>query len=831
MSTNDRPGRADPDNLLYDGAAQIVAQEREHLAAWRGQPPQVGLALSGGGIRSASYGLGVLQSLAHERTLPKFDYLSTVSGGGYIGASLSYLLYQSQRDAGKKGPGAHSEFDTSRENFPYASYPMVSAAPPAKGAGEGEALKGWLLRRLRENASYLAPGGGITLLSLAGVLLRNVATSTVVHVAVLVVFFQTLFSLGLLGLNRELQRAQAVAGDGLQWPASNPMLKLAAGALVIFALASLVYLAMTRFFDQLEKLQLPGRSAARAGQRLQAPYRMRRTYDVLSHWLLLAALAAGVIGALPWVHELLVRHELFSLDSWLAWLSPSQDHKPAAVGAVATVIGLIGNLWGYLQARGSDKPRVPTGLVVGLASALLLFGVLLLVYLLTRWANLLPIAPGWILAIAAGVLFAFGWWPEVNYLSLHRYYRDRLLELFMPDLAAVRRNVNADVEVRVSKSIPGDATMLGELCQLPVVDERLAPASQPSAAERKLRRGPYPIINANVVLAASRNPRYRARGGDNFILSPLFCGSSATGWTRTEPAPDKGLTLATAMAISGAALNPNAGPGGEGVTRQPVLSVLMGMLNLRLGFWTLNPACQNRMAAANESLRWTTPNLIHPGLSESFGRENLKEDAGTRFVLLTDGGHFENLGLYELVRRRLKLIVVCDATADPDFKFGDLSNAIEKVRTDFGAIIELSDADLQTLIPVPADGKTPDPSHPPTAHRGYLIAPIRYSLRSGQSADGPTDHGTLVLLKATFFHGLGADLLGYRRGHPAFPNQSTGDQFFDEKQFEAYRELGFQTCWRMLQDLRTGSAETRSRQASDAAALLFEAGGPGAVNA
>lgn len=830
MSQHEHQRRSDPDDLLYDGAAQIVGQEREHLAAWRGQAPQVGLALSGGGIRSASYGLGVLQSLAHERTLPKFDYLSTVSGGGYIGASLSYLLYQAQRDAGRKGPGAQSEFDTSRENFPYASYPMVSAAAPAKGAGEGEALKGRLLRRLRENASYLAPGDGVTLLSLAGVLLRNVAASTVVHVAVLVVFFQMLFSVGLLGLNGELQRPQAVAGDGLQWPAANPMLIAAAGALLIFGLASLVYLAMTRLFDQLENLRLPGRSAARDGQRLHAPYRMRRAYDVLSHWLLLAAAAALVVGAVPWVHELLVRHELANPGNWLAWFSPSQDNKPAAVGAIATVIGLIGNLWGYLQARGTDKPRVPTGLVVGLASAVLLFGVLLLVYLLTRWANLHPFAPGWILATAALVLFAFGWWPEVNYLSLHRYYRDRLLELFMPDLAAVRRNVTADVEVRVCKSNPGDATMLGDLCQQPALDERLPPGSQPTTAERKLLRGPYPIINANVVLVASQHPRFRARGGDNFIFSPLFCGSAATGWTTTERSPDKGLTLATAMAISGAALNPNAGPGGEGITRQPALSVLMGMLNLRLGFWTLNPACKLRMAAANESLRWSTPNLIHPGLSESFGRINLKEDPGTRFVLLTDGGHFENLGLYELVRRRLKLIVVCDATADPDFKFNDLSNAIEKVRTDFGAIIELSDADLQTLVPGPVDGKTPDPSRS-TADRGFLIAPIRYSLRSGQSADGPTDHGTLILLKATFFRGLGADLLGYRRGHPAFPNQSTGDQFFDEKQFEAYRELGFQTCWRMLQDLRTGSAETRSRQASDAAALLFEAGGPGAVNA
>jgi hypothetical protein len=100
-----------------------------------------------------------------------------------------------------------------------------------------------------------------------------------------------------------------------------------------------------------------------------------------------------------------------------------------------------------------------------------------------------------------------------------------------------------------------------------------------------LLRGPHHIINANVVLVASKHPRYQGRGGDNYILSPLFCGSRATNRKGTDRSCDQGFTLATAMAASGAALNPNAGPGGKGVTRQPVLSVLMGMLSLRLGYW------------------------------------------------------------------------------------------------------------------------------------------------------------------------------------------------------------------------------------------------------
>jgi hypothetical protein len=297
---------------------------------------------------------------------------------------------------------------------------------------------------------------------------------------------------------------------------------------------------------------------------------------------------------------------------------------------------------------------------------------------------------------------------------------------------------------------------------------------------------------------ASKHPRYRARGGDNFILSPLFCGSRATGWQETDHSADNGFTLATAMAVSGAALNPNAGPGGLGVTRQPLLSVLMGLLNLRLGYWcpNPNPYRQPTSLLSRFFARRSTPNMLSPGLFESFGRTNLNEHEP--YVLLTDGGHFENLGLYELVRRRLKLIVLCDATADADFKFVDLANAIEKVRADFGAIVHLSSEELGALVP---RKRSSTDSAMTAAQRGYLIAPITYARREDRSYGCEADRGILIYLKATFFKQLNADLHGYRRAHADFPDQSTGDQYFDEKQFESYRELGFQTCWAMLQDL------------------------------
>lgn len=818
------------ENLLYDGADRVVAVESAHIKNWRGREPLVGLALSGGGIRSATYCLGVLQAMAYKRALPNVDYLSTVSGGGYIGASLSYLLQQSASGA-VAGLEASAKFDVSRENFPYVSYPMVGVGVRASGThagqppaitdeqlGQNENFKGRLLRRLRQSTNYLAPGDGISFLSLGGVVLRNLMASVVTHVALLVLLFQFLFYVGAFDVNQHLEALQAVSNVAPSSPAApfvfpptNFFLNAAAFLMGLFGVISVVYVVLTRFFDSMSKW----------GE--QWPYGVRRVYEVSTHILFVLAIALAVVGALPWVHELLLRLGLSSVGSWLDILSPGAESPPATTGVLATLIGVIGNVWGFLQARSGKKHIVPTGLLVGVASALLFFGLVLLVFMLTRTLNLnLPWhADLLIFGVAFLVLFFIGWIPEANYVSLHRFYRDRLLELFLPDLKIIQermlkstqyqplhiflRNAIADpfkaAYTRVTSSCPGDTTMLGDLCRPPRGEAA-------TSLEAMLLRGPYHIINSNIVLVASQHPRYRPRGGDNFILSPLFCGSRATGWKQTDRSPGNGFTLATAMAISGAAVNPNAGPGGEGVTRQPVLSVLMGLLNLRLGYWAGNPKRALSKPSDGVGVSWVKPNLVYPGMFESFGRINLNEYA--RYSLLTDGGHFENLGLYELVRRRLKLIVVCDATADPDFKFTDLANAVQKVRADFGAIIDIDSEQLAELVPGP-----PDKSHKAegtgsgesastvakTASHGYLMVPIRYSLRVGQDPNSGREVGTLILLKATFFKGLPADLHSYRRDHPEFPNQGTTDQFFDEKQFDAYRELGYKTAYLMLSEL------------------------------
>jgi predicted acylesterase/phospholipase RssA len=736
---------SDRKDFTYGGAAQLVSEEAAHLNQWRGGGSTVlrsGLALSGGGIRSASYALGVLQALAHVKWLPKFDYLSTVSGGGYIGSSLTYLLHRKWEWAAASEGTKRSDisFDVSRDNFPYQSFPMVSVDPPADN--EAARVKGRLLRILRQNASYLTPGCSISLLSLIGVVLRNSAVSLLVYLMLGV------FAFGVLILSKALPAPAAVTGG------SNPLLWGALALFAVYCVLSLAYALATRVFGILLKET--------------QNYRFRRLYEQACHWLFLIALSLLALGSIPWLYALLhsAGGKSDTVPGWLR--DPS-----VLTGIGSAIVGLATTLAAHFQSSRAQKPSVPTGLLVFAGSVLLLFGLLLLAYAAS--GNLA-------VAVACGLIgLILGWFADLNYLCLHRYYRDRLMEAFMPD---IKRVTATNEDLRSGITLAGNDAMLGTVCGAHPEDLPDAVRRQPGLFEN----GPYHLINTNVVLVASETPKYRGRGGDNFILSPLYCGSNATGWSETNPKREEGLTLATAMAISGAAVNPNAGCGGEGVTRQPVLSVLMSLLNIRLGYWLRNPRYTGRTGR---------PNFLRPGLAEVIGRLNLNESPNTESILLTDGGHFENLGIYELVRRRLKLIVACDGGADPEYAFSDLANAIERVRADFGAIIEVNDFDLRALTPCPKDGGKADTgsSAQGFAERGYLFATIRYAKADRQDANA---YGMLIYMTTTFFRGLSADLYGYRNAHPSFPDEPTSDQFFDEKQFEAYRELGYQTARAMM---------------------------------
>jgi hypothetical protein len=421
--------------------------------------------------------------------------------------------------------------------------------------------------------------------------------------------------------------------------------------------------------------------------------------------------------------------------------------------------------------------------VAPLGAVLLLYGFLILGFV---WAEQVhPDAaavfqggpPSRALLVSIGLLviaLATGYVVNVNLISVHRYYRDRLMEAFLPDPPreyAVKPQCDGRdpaTPVRTHKYVYSDLAAKADVGKLHHFGESREPGRDYEPT------GPYHLLNTNVILVDSQERNWRVRGGDSFVLSPLLCGSNATGWCRTSRFLGGDLSLATAMAISGAAANPYAG---GGLFRNRPVALLMSLVNLRLGYWVGHP---------------------RPGVGRLRGRSHfntawrelsgkLSED---RPVLqLSDGGHFDNLGIYELIRRRTRLIVACDGTADPDFAFSDFITLLSRIEADFGARITFDrPSGLEMFMPTDTAGF---PRNTQLARKGFTVGRIRYS-------DG--SQGDLIYITTTLFKGLGLATLGYKAGNPDFPDQSTADQFFDDAQFEAYRHLGHSVGEAVLAD-------------------------------
>jgi hypothetical protein len=300
--------------------------------------------------------------------------------------------------------------------------------------------------------------------------------------------------------------------------------------------------------------------------------------------------------------------------------------------------------------------------------------------------------------------------------------------------------------------------------------------------------GPFPLINTALNLVATRELDWQERLAESFVLSPLFCGSESTGYQRLPDDFRRGnMTLGRAVAISGAAADPNMGH-----HTSTAVTALMTVFNTRLGWWIENPSRPRRRWETTESAQWAAE-------SPSFGGLIVKELTGQtdsigRWVHLSDGGHFENLAAYELIRRRCRYVVVSDAGCDPGLEFEDLANLIRKCRTDFGIRIEIDTAPIQKQA-----GGGPSRWH-------CAIGKIRYD-----DVDGDEVPGMLVYLKSSLTGDEPPDLQQYARRDPTFPHQSTADQFFDETQFECYRALGYHIAHSVFGESATAAPDDPER--------------------
>lgn len=710
---------------------KFLDAEWESIAEQRGYSPEEakkrreqlhGLALSGGGIRSASFALGVLQGLAGHPNGPTIDYLSTVSGGGYIGSTLSWLLHKEPPDDSAASRQALTIGDRQRST---------------RNIGDQETIKirDAVLNYIRQHGSYLNPTSCINFISLIAVVARSVFLSFSVYFSLLILLLVALAWVSTWLLAWAWSQVAAAQPD---FESLSFFLVVALGLVAVFLAACIVYslFTFTRFGVPLRR------------------YIARIWVQCAMGWLWTLTVFFALVGSLPLVSNLL------NVEAWNLW-------EPGLIGVLSTLLGFAGAFSEFLQkaglSKGANKPL--SGLLARLAAALLIYGLLLLAY---NVANSLMEIGGDTLfqAICIGLAayaLVVGLIVNLNFISLHRMYRDRLMETFLPNERAIRKN-------RWYPATEADHTLL-------------------EALRGNAKQGPYHLINTNVVLVDAVHAKYRGRGGDSFILSPFYCGSHATGWRQTDKymkTPfSRGMTLPTAMAVSGAAVNPDSGVAGKGLTRNRTISFLMTMLNIRLGYWAPNPCHLGN--------RILPPNYFLPGLK---GLRGKGFDETSFFIELTDGGHFENIGLYELIRRRARLIVVSDGTADPNFTFSDFGNAVERVRVDFGVNIRFGDGDtdlegiLPGSAPITPDSQSDDAFRKKyaMAARGYAIGQIHYPPREQKDSD---TIGTVVYIKSTLTKNLPTDIYGYKSANPSFPDQPTSDQFFDESQLEAYRELGY----------------------------------------
>lgn len=368
------------------------------------------------------------------------------------------------------------------------------------------------------------------------------------------------------------------------------------------------------------------------------------------------------------------------------------------------------------------------------------------------WPGILGIFAG---LVAAGCVLSR--YVDINLFSYHGFYRNRLARCY---LGAARWASGLWNPHKITGLDPADDLAMREL-----------------AAGTGVQR-PYHIVNTALNITQPKNTAWLQRQAAPFVFTPKWCGYAMPGTggqgekVFMQPAAhfggDAGPPLSLAVTISGAAASPNMG-----YHSSPAMAFLLTLFNVRLGAWCGNPAVDGawRHAGPRNAIRYL--------VSELLGITNERSP----FVYLSDGGHFENLGIYELVRRRCKLIVACDAGADDKYQFEDLANAVRKCELDFG--VKFAGLALEDFYPA-KEGACEILEKTRQRGQHFTKATILYPV-----AGGEPEEGTLIYIKAALTGDESADIVHYAAMHPDFPHESTGDQWFDEQQFESYRKLGY----------------------------------------
>lgn len=845
------------DALLADSPAYPRALEREEAAAVRARraaagreapvapaltrlpADTVGLALSGGGIRSATFCLGVLQALAKRKRLGDIDFLSTVSGGGYAGGFLGRLFTRLTGEVDDKvarvqkilADTASPEIWWLRRNADYIA-----------GAGRADLETNLAVVARNLGAVYLLVGallfgifGGLRFLADADPLPVDLPTPTLWDIEVsfwwwvplVVLFVAVVLAIG-YWLVPSAGRRHAVrplllwaallasAVYGLSVPGAAPWSAL---AIVALLLGWLVEEVTQWRIDRNERGAAETAPAAAGADRApeSAPSALVRSRLTRA----LGAVLVGLAVSILWV----------VLDSLARVAADPEAALPTGwltVGGAALVLLLRRAAVAWLQGAPGEQAAqwyawgrkvVVAGLAFVLA-VILVFFVDVFAHLafatsevLGRWAAVTALA---------GSAIVGRWFRFLNLSSLQQAYGQKLVRTFLGASNDVRvRPGRADGPLPVEIPSPEDDLFFDDYHP----ERHGGPLHLISACVNHTVAGDsgrqlpddkgLPMCVGPAGLSVGR--RYHALWGprrglpvEASLVRPLPIAPDPNAFhvlaraDRKDPRVER-LHLGQWLGISAAAVATGAGR----FTSIPQ-SLLLGLLNVRLGYWWNSgiragkrpgrypPSLWRRIKSAPAFLFRMQATLLNEWRGHFRG-------PAERLWYLSDGGHIENSALYELIRRQLAFIIAIDGGEDEKYRLDDLAILTRQARLDFGAEIEWLDPGgprrqgKSSWAPFDeaSGSRVPEPIR-------SFVDPDAVGALSDLKRDGPycsalahiaygddrSRESWLLLLKANLAPQLPLDVRNYAARHELFPNESTADQFFKDDQWESYRALG-----------------------------------------
>jgi hypothetical protein len=731
-------------------------------------PDGIGICLSGGGIRAASYALGALQAMGEEGMLfgkgaenpCRAKYLSAVSGGSYMATALTLVTKGPVQDADKLGDRSINPFEEGGNGQPEI-WPFAPGSPEEK--------------YIRNHTLYLtdSKGGipGTIWRAVLGFLLNTFLMAWLIGTVAILLGW--IYGWGWPGLRADCPNHCANGGawaiPGYMWWAAGVVggvavatgfvwiafrwktdgRRTAAGAvsgtcLVVFILIMILGIAIPQIIH-LARPPLSAASSAGAAKNATVAGSTLGLLALVGTWI-----AAGrkIISSASGVEEAAIKAGEKAASQNLGWVFKIAAFLggPVLVFSVVTIVAFYGA--GY-----------PPGESAG-----------------SGWAALI------VWAVATVLLFLVWRRSDVTTWSLYPLYRRRLSTAFV--LGRVRR----DDVTEPSPTAVGDQ----DADERPYAAQYHVKDCQPDDLPELLVCAAANISDKNVTPAGS--------SVTSFVFSRDWIGGPLVGAVTSEAYGTslgegtnqaRFATLPTAMALSGAAFAPSMGR-----MTKPWLRLYMVLANLRLGVWIPNP----RRLKDFEDVRKSFGRQLLPRpdylIREIFGRNHL--DAP--FLYVSDGGHYENLGMVELLRRRVKTIWCIDASGDQIDTFNTIGGAFMTANAELGVSFDVDPSTMAPKSPKPTDGS------PWFVESTCCGGTFTY-------ADGSL--GRLVIVKAGVPKNAPWSIRSYQKQHKQFPCDPTLDQLFDGDRFEAYRELG---RYSVQEALKEYSCDGEERPPSDPAA-------------